>query len=77
MVEKKTHSYLTQIASVSYSKDNTEILKETVLKPIGEGLELLVSGGKFIVLDNDYNLQYHYLMLLIELYTSTVLFKYI
>ncbi len=77
LVEKKTHSYLTQIASVSYSKDNTEILKETVLNPIGEGLELLVSGGKFIVLDNDYNLQYHYLMLLIELYTSTVLFKYI
>jgi len=58
LVEKKTHSYLTQIASVSYSKDNTEILKETVLNPIGEGLELLVSGGKFIVLDNDYNLQF-------------------
>jgi hypothetical protein len=77
LVEKKIHSYWMQIASMSFSKDNTEILKETVLDPIGEGLQLLVSGGKFIVLDNDYNLQYHYLMLLIELYTSTVLFKYI
>jgi hypothetical protein len=40
---------------VSFSKDNTEILKETVLNPIREGHQLLVSGGKFIVLDNDYN----------------------
>jgi hypothetical protein len=43
---------------VSFSKDNTEILKETVLNPIREGHQLLVSGGKFIVLDNDYNLQF-------------------
>ncbi len=57
LVEKKTHSYLTQIASMLFSKDNTEILKETVLNPIGEGLQLLISGGKFIVLDNDYNLK--------------------
>jgi hypothetical protein len=57
LVEKKTYSYLMQIASMSYSKDNTEILKETVLNPIGEGLQLLISGGKFIVLDNDYNLK--------------------
>ena len=58
LAEKKTHSYLTQIASVSFSKDKLEILKETVLDPIGEGLQLVVSGGKFLVLDNDYNLQF-------------------
>ncbi len=48
LVEKKIHSYWMQIASMSFSKDNTEILKETVLDPIGEGLQLLVSGGKFL-----------------------------
>jgi hypothetical protein len=58
LAEKKTHSYLTQIASVSFSKDKLEILKETVLVPIGEGLQLVVSGGKFLVLDNDYNLKF-------------------
>ncbi len=56
--EKKTHSHLTQIASVSFSKDKMEILKETVLVPIGEGLQLVMPGGKFLVLDNDYNLQF-------------------
>jgi hypothetical protein len=35
-----------------------EILKETVLVPIGEGLQLVMPGGKFLVLDNDYNLQF-------------------
>ena len=39
---KKTHSYLTQIASVSFSKDKLEILKDTVLDPIGVGLQLVV-----------------------------------
>jgi hypothetical protein len=57
LVENKTHSYLTQKASISFSKGKLEILNETVLDPIGEGLQLVVSGGKFLVLDNDYNLQ--------------------
>jgi hypothetical protein len=35
---KKNHSYLSQIASVSFSKDKLEILKETVLDSIGVGL---------------------------------------
>ena len=47
-----------QIASVSFSKDNTKILKEIVLDPIREGLQLFFYGGKFIVLDNDDNLQF-------------------
>jgi len=58
LAEKKTHSYLMQIASVSFSKDNTKILKEIVLDPIREGLQLFFYGGKFIVLDNDDNLQF-------------------
>jgi predicted ATP-dependent serine protease len=55
---KKTHSYLTQIANVSFSKDKLEILKETVLDPIGVGLQLVVSGGKFVVIDSEYKLQF-------------------
>jgi hypothetical protein len=47
--ENKTVSYLTQIASVSFSKDETKILKDTVLKPVGEGLQLIAEGGYFIV----------------------------
>ena len=34
--DKGTVSYLTQIASVSYSKDKTAILRETVLDPMGQ-----------------------------------------
>jgi hypothetical protein len=30
-----------------------------VLNPIEEGLQLVVSGGQFIVLDNDYDLQFY------------------
>ncbi len=56
--EKGTVSYLTQIASVSYSKDKTAILRETVLDPIGEGLRQISEGGRFIVLDNDYTLEF-------------------
>jgi len=56
--ETKTVSYLTQIASVSYSKDKTEILRETVLDPIGEGLRQISLGGRFIVLDNDFTLEF-------------------
>jgi hypothetical protein len=44
-------SYLTQIASISYSKDDTEILKLTVLKPTGEGLQLIAEGCHFNVTD--------------------------
>ncbi len=49
LLEKKTVSFLTQIASVSFSKDDTEILKDTVLKPVGVGLQLIADGGRFIV----------------------------
>jgi len=56
--DKGTVSYLTQIASVSYSKDKTAILRETVLDPIGEGLRQISEGGRFIVLDNDYTLEF-------------------
>jgi hypothetical protein len=51
-------SYLTQIASVSYTKDKTEILRETVLDPIGEGLRQISLGGRFIVLDNYFTLEF-------------------
>jgi hypothetical protein len=49
--DKATVSYLTQIASISYSKDDTEILKLTVLKPTGEGLQLIAEGCHFNVTD--------------------------
>ena len=39
--DKTTVSYLTQIGSVSHSKDDIVILKDTVLKRIGEGLRLI------------------------------------
>jgi len=55
---KETISYLTQIASVSFSKDNIEILKETVLDPIGEGLRIIALGRSFIVLDNEYTVKF-------------------
>jgi hypothetical protein len=54
---KETVSYLTQIASISLSKDNIEILKETVLDPIGEGLWIIALGRSFLVLDNDYTVK--------------------
>ncbi len=55
---KKTVSYLTQIARVSYSKDNTEILRDTVLDLIGEGLRLIDAGGSFVVLYNESTLEF-------------------
>jgi len=55
---KETVSYLTQIASVSFSKHNIEILKETVLDPIGEGLQITALGCIFIVLDNEYTVKF-------------------
>jgi hypothetical protein len=51
MEDKSTVSVLIQLASVSFSKDDTEILKATVLEPIGRGLQLITEGGKFIVDD--------------------------
>jgi hypothetical protein len=47
--DTSTVSFLTQTASVLFSKDDTEILKETVLKPIGIGLWLIAEGARFIV----------------------------
>jgi hypothetical protein len=40
---------LFQIACVEYSKDSTLVLKSTVLDPIGESLNRMVEGGRFIV----------------------------
>jgi hypothetical protein len=45
----QTISRLFQISSVSHSKDDTEILESTVLKPIGESLRRITEGGNFIV----------------------------
>ena len=42
-----TISKLFQIASVSHSKDETEILRSTVIDPIGEGARHIVQGGHF------------------------------
>jgi hypothetical protein len=51
---KESISRLYQIASVSHPKDDSQLLNETVLKPIGESLKLIVDGGCFIVQhDND------------------------
>ena len=75
LAAKKTHSYLTQIVSVSFSKDKLEILKETMLDPIGVGLQLVVLGGKFVVIDSEYKLQFS-TNTSIHLYTATVLFRY-
>jgi hypothetical protein len=49
--DETTISFLTQIGSVSFSKDKTQILKEAVLNPKGRGLQLIVDGGRFIVTD--------------------------
>jgi hypothetical protein len=55
---KETVSYLTQSASISFSKDNIEILKETVLDSIGEGLRIIALGPSFLVLDSDYTVKF-------------------
>jgi len=49
--DNSTVSYLTQVASVSFSKDETKILKETVLNPIGRGLQRIMEEARFIVTD--------------------------
>jgi hypothetical protein len=46
---KESISRLYQIASVSHPKDESQLLNDTVLKPIGESLKLIVDGGCFIV----------------------------
>ena len=47
--DRDTISRLYQIASVSHPQDNSQLLKDTVLQPIGESLKLIVDGGSFIV----------------------------
>jgi hypothetical protein len=46
---KKSITRLYQISSVEHSKDDTEILTETVLQPIGDGLREIVSGKRLII----------------------------
>jgi len=46
---KKSISKLYQIATVEHSKDETEILKRTVLQPIGDGLHEIASRKLFVV----------------------------
>jgi len=47
--DRPSTSRLFQIASVSHSKDETEILRSTVLQPVGESLRRISLGGNFIV----------------------------
>lgn len=47
--DKISVSFLTQIACVSFSKDDINILKDTALNPIGIGVRLIAEGGRFIV----------------------------
>jgi len=51
--ESPTISRLFQIASVCHSKDDTEILATTVLRPIREILRQITVGGRFTIHDND------------------------
>ena len=46
---KQSTSRIFQIASVSYSKDDIEVFKKTVLDAIGNSLKLIVEGGYFSV----------------------------
>ena len=50
---KETISHLYQIASVSHSADDSKILKDTVLTPIGSSLRDIAEGGRFIVQRDD------------------------
>jgi hypothetical protein len=49
--DKPAISRLFQIASVSHSKDDTDILVATVLKPIGESLRIISDGARFIIIE--------------------------
>jgi len=53
--EQATVSRLFQIASVSHSKDETDILQKTVLDPIGESLRRISQGGHFIIHHNTHD----------------------
>jgi len=58
LTKKKTVSSLTQIASVSYSKDKSIVLRATILDPIGAGLQWMRLGGHFKVIDNEFTLEF-------------------
>lgn len=47
---KQPFSRLFQIANVDYAKDDLGVLKDTVLKPIGQSLKV-ISDGKLFILD--------------------------
>jgi hypothetical protein len=55
--DRDSISRLYQIANVSHPQNNSQLLKDMVLQPIGESLKLIVDGGSFIVQrDNDTNM---------------------
>ncbi len=54
--DKPTISRLFQIASVSHSKDDTDILVATVLKPVGESLRIITDGGHFVLVESSHSL---------------------
>jgi hypothetical protein len=73
-------SRLFQIASVSHSKDDTQILRRTVLQPIGESLRRISLGGKFIVYKDSsdspiliFNLNVSYYVLIIIMLLLSVI----
>ncbi len=47
--DNSNFSRIFQIASVSFTKDDIEIFKRTVLDRIGSSLKLIVDGGNFTV----------------------------
>ena len=47
--EKENISYLYQIASATHPADDSKILTDTVLTPIGASLKIIVEGGHFFV----------------------------
>jgi hypothetical protein len=57
---KESFSRLFQIASIEHSKDDIEILQNTVLKPIGEELRLIKDGGRFIVVGRQESMFLHF-----------------
>jgi hypothetical protein len=52
---KPTIKKLFEIANVEHSKDETTVLKDTVLTNIVNGLQVIQNGGRFIVMVDDYN----------------------
>jgi hypothetical protein len=47
---KQSVSHIYPIASVSYSKDDAQVFKKTVLDAIGSSLKLIVEGGYSLLL---------------------------